>query len=259
MQAVYADRSVRRGAAMTGTRTEATFGWARTNATRLYLIQAERPAVHGGRESDHFQPEPRAYDVRGHISGNSTRKIGGGLAFLPSAWSIPHVRPDSRPPTHPPKGGHQKREPPALEPAHRGRTGRQVDGTTRARTRRIGVRGHPPTPDAGNGDARCKEIPRPSGRRTRHIPHGTHARRTNRDTPALPGGFAPVGQTGFHAPFCRVRWPVRPRARMGNPRRSRRGGCHAVLFVLLGGLLPLVYLRMWLPFDEAPFLVIGDQ
>jgi hypothetical protein len=46
---------------------------------------------------------------------------------------------------------------------------------------------------------------------------------------------------------------------MGNPRRSRRGGCHAVLFVLLGGLLPLVYLRMWLPFDEAPFLVIGDQ
>ena len=38
MQAVYADRSVRRGAAMTGTRTEAVFGWARTNATRLYAV-----------------------------------------------------------------------------------------------------------------------------------------------------------------------------------------------------------------------------
>ena len=210
-----------------------------------YLTQGESPAVQGvdetlrvsfahqnakrsedGRESDHFRHVPRSYAGRGRFSGNSTRKTGGGLAFLSSAWSITHLRPDTRPPTCPPKGGHQKREPPAIEPAHRGSTGRQVDGTTRARTRRNRRPGASPNPISGDGDARCKEISRPSGRATRHIPHGTHVSRTDRDTPALPGGFAPVGQSGFHVPFCRVRWLVRPRARMGKPHRLRRGGCH---------------------------------
>ena len=182
-----------------------------------------------GREPDHLRPKLRFYAVGGRLSGNSTRKTGGGLAFLPSAWSITYLRPDLRPPTHPPKDGYQKREPTALERHHRGRKVTQVDGTTRAQTRRNRRPGASSDPFAGNGDARCKEIPRSHGRRIRHIPHGTHVQRTNRDTPALPGEFAPVGQSGPHAPFCRVRWPVRPRpqARMGKPRRLRRGGCHA--------------------------------
>jgi hypothetical protein len=200
-----------------------------------YLIQGESPVLQAGRESDN-----RGTTATNLLAGvvsqdDSTRKTGGGLAFLPSAWSITHLRPDSRPPTHPPKGGHQKREPAAFERHRSGREVTQVDGTTRVRTTRKGRPGVSPNSLVDGGDTRCKEIPRPLGRRIRHIPHGTHVQRTNRDTPALPGGFTPVGRSGPHAPFCGVRWPVRPRARMGKPRRSRRGGCHRIVPCFLSG------------------------
>jgi hypothetical protein len=96
---------------------------------RAHLIRRESLAVHGGREFDNFhtyttlRPTDRERTVR------STRKAGGGLAFLPSAWSIPLLRPGGSPPTWP--RGHQKREPAALESAHCGMKGRQADGTAR--------------------------------------------------------------------------------------------------------------------------------
>ena len=136
-----------------------------------------------------------------------------------------HLRLDSRPPTRPPKGGHQKRELPAIEPAHRGMKGRQADGTGRVRTRR-NLRLGAPRPLRGRRGCTVYGDTASLGTRTRDIPHGTHARRTNRDTPRKRVELPPSDDPESHALFAAVRWPVRPRVRMGNPRRERRGGCY---------------------------------
>jgi hypothetical protein len=108
-----------------------------------------------------------------------------------------------------------KCEPRPCERHQRGKEVTQVDGTTRARTRRNRRLGASPDPFAGGGDARCTEILRPSGRRIRHIPRGTHVSRTNRDTPRKRVDLPPSDGLESHAPVTVVRWPARPRAQMG--------------------------------------------
>ena len=98
--------------------------------------------------------------------------------------------------------------PSACEPAHRGRTGRQADGTARVRPPSNGGR----SPDAVSGAVQGDTASLP-GRRTRHTPRGAHVPSTNRSTP-MRRNLASVGVgTG-------------PTPSAGKPRRSRRGGCH---------------------------------
>ena len=66
-----------------------------------------------------------------------------------------------------------------LVPAHRGRQGRQADGTARARTHRKVRPGASPPSLRDERDARGKGIPRPNGRRIRHTPHRAYVVRTN--------------------------------------------------------------------------------
>jgi len=94
-----------------------------------------------------------------------------------------------------------KSDPRPCVPAHRGAKGRQADGTARARIvmdqRSLGpcerrsreqTRGNlrpgaslPSLRD--ERDARCKRIPRPNGRRTRHTPRGANVSCTNPVSP----------------------------------------------------------------------------
>ena len=77
--------------------------------------------------------------------------------------------------------------PPACEPAHRGRTGRQADGTARVRPPSNGGRSPGAVSGAVQGDT--ASLP---GRRTRHTPRGAHVPSTNRSTP-MRRNLAPVG------------------------------------------------------------------
>jgi hypothetical protein len=76
-----------------------------------------------------------------------------------------------------------KSDPRPRVPAHRGTKGRQVDGTARARTRGNLRLGASPPSLRDERDVRCKRIPRPNGRRTRHTPRGADVSRTNPVSP----------------------------------------------------------------------------
>jgi hypothetical protein len=76
-----------------------------------------------------------------------------------------------------------KSYPRPLVPAHRGTKGRQADGTARARTQGNLRPGASPPSLRDERDARCKRIPRPNGRRTRHTPHGADVSRTHPVSP----------------------------------------------------------------------------
>jgi len=92
-----------------------------------------------------------------------------------------------------------KSDPRPLVPAHCGTKGRQADGTARARTRRKGRPGASLPSLRDERDARCKRIPRPNGRRTRHTPRGADVSRTNPVSPRrTPSGRREVasGDTG---------------------------------------------------------------
>jgi hypothetical protein len=139
-------------------------------------------------------------------------------------WRLDWGPPGRRRPSHRSREGvseavatrQAKRDPRPLVPAHRGAKGRQADGTARARTlgnRRLGA--SPPSL-RDERDARCKRIPRPNGRRTRHTPRGADVSRTNPVSPRrTPFGRRDVasGDTG------------RPAVPRWNPHPSGRGGC----------------------------------
>ena len=76
-----------------------------------------------------------------------------------------------------------KSDPRLIVPAHCGTKGRQVDGTARARTRGNPRPGASPPSLRDERDARCKRIPRPDGRRTRHTPLGADVSCTNPVSP----------------------------------------------------------------------------
>ena len=76
-----------------------------------------------------------------------------------------------------------KSDPRPIVPAHRGTKGRQADGTARARTQGNLRLGASPLSLRDERDARCKRIPRPNGRRTRHTPRGADVSRTNPVSP----------------------------------------------------------------------------
>ena len=76
-----------------------------------------------------------------------------------------------------------KSNPRPLVPAHRGTKGRQADGTARARTQGNLRPGASPPSLRDERNARCKRIPRPDGRRTRHTPLGADVSRTHPVSP----------------------------------------------------------------------------
>jgi len=76
-----------------------------------------------------------------------------------------------------------KSDPRSIVPARRGTKGRQADGTARARTRGNRRPGASPPSRRDERDARCKRIPRPNGRRTRHTPRGADVSRTHPVSP----------------------------------------------------------------------------
>jgi len=106
-------------------------------------------------------------------------------------WRLDWGPPGRRRPSHRSREGvseavatrQVKSDPRPLVPAHRGTKGRQADGTARARTRGNLRPGASPPSFRDEWDARCKRIPRPSGRRTRHTPRGADASRTNPVSP----------------------------------------------------------------------------
>ncbi|SFC29726.1 hypothetical protein SAMN05444422_106266 [Halobiforma haloterrestris] len=112
-----------------------------------------------------------------------------------------------------------KSDPRPLVPAHRGTKGRQADGTARARTQGNLRLGASPPSLRDERDARCKRIPRPNGRRTRHTPRGADVSRTN------PVSLAGPRSAGEKLPAGTRDWPAVPR---WNPRASARGGCQCL-------------------------------
>jgi len=106
-------------------------------------------------------------------------------------WRLDWGPPGRRRPSHRSREGvseavarrQAKSDPRPVVPAHRGTKGRQADGTARARTLRKGRPEASPLSLRDERDARCKRIPRPNGRRTRHTPRGADVSRTNPVSP----------------------------------------------------------------------------
>jgi hypothetical protein len=105
--------------------------------------------------------------------------------------------------------------PSACEPVHRGSKDRQTDGTARVHPRSNRGWSSDAVSGAVHGDTAS-----PSGRRTRHTPHGAHVPSTNRSTPT---GRNLAPSDGLDPPTAlpgAMASPT-PNARLGNPRRRR--------------------------------------
>jgi hypothetical protein len=136
-----------------------------------------------------------------------------------------------------------KSDPRPLVPAHRGMKGRQADGTARARTRGTLRPGASPPSLRDERDARCKRIPRPNGRRTRHTPRGADVSRTNPVSPRrTPFGRRDVASGDTGPARCRTLESSRFSAgRMStSPVRSRGMHSPAPRDILADGRMPRV-------------------
>ena len=153
-----------------------------------------------------------------------------GTSTTGKKWRLAGVRPVDEGHHTVPRSGrpvavgrrHSKRNPRLIVPAHCGTKGRQADGTARARTPRKGRPGASPLSLRDERDARCKRIPRPNGRATRHTPHGADGSRTN---PVLP---TRTPSSGRKLPAGTRDRPAVPR---WNPRPSGWGGCQSREYV----------------------------
>ena len=112
---------------------------------------------------------------------STTGKTGGWIGVRPDGEG--HHTVPARASPRPWRHGRQKSDPCPIVPAHRGTKGRQADGTARARTQGNLRLGASPPSLRDKRDARCKRIPRPNGRRTRHTPRGADVSRTNPVSP----------------------------------------------------------------------------
>jgi hypothetical protein len=115
-----------------------------------------------------------------------------------------------------------KSDPRPIVPAHRGMKDRQADGTARARTRGNLRPGASPPSLRDEREARCKRIPRPTGRRIRHTPRGADVSRMNPVSPRrTPFGRREVAN-GDAGP---ARCPVLESSRFSAGRMSMRSRC----------------------------------
>jgi hypothetical protein len=164
-------------------------------------VRGESPAVYGGDESDNRATTAGINPPTAYVVVSTTGKN----------WRLDRGPPGRRRPSHRSREGvseavatrQAKRDPRPLVPAHRGAKGRQADGTARART--LGTRrlGASPPSLRDERDARCKRIPRPHGRRTRHTPRGADVSRTNPVSPRrTPFGRREVASGDVGATRC---------------------------------------------------------